>query len=51
MHKGLRQGDPLSLFMFVLVMEVFNRMVSKAIELQLVQGLRVGKENVVISHL
>lgn len=51
MHRGIKQGVPLSPFLFVLVVEVFNKMVCKAKELWLVKGLCVGKEKVELSHL
>ena len=51
MNRGLRQGDPLSPFLFVLVGEVFNKMVEKAKSLNLVEGLKVGRDAVDISHL
>ena len=33
MHRGLQQRDLLSLFLFLLVIEIFNKLVSKAKEL------------------
>ena len=51
MYYGLRQGDPLSPFLFVLVGEVFNKMVEKAKGLNLVEGLKVGHDAIDISHL
>jgi hypothetical protein len=44
--KGLRQGDPLSLFLFNLVGDVFSRMLDKSVQGGLIQGVlqdfRVG---------
>ena len=51
MHKGLHQGDPLSVFLFVLVAEVLNRMIVKAKEARLIDGLLVGKNKVELTHL
>ena len=51
MGRGLRQGDPLSPFRFVLMAEVLNKMLMKALALGQIKGLRVGAADVLISHL
>jgi hypothetical protein len=50
----VRQGDPLSPFLFVIVMEAFNRMVKASVDHGLFSGFVVGNkgsEQVHISHL
>ena len=47
----LRQGDPLSPFLFTLVVDVLSHLVSRAIDNGLVKGIVVGGEQVVVSHL
>ena len=39
--RGLRQGDPLSLFLFTIVANVLSRMLLKAEERNLMEGFRV----------
>ena len=51
MERGLRQGDPISPFLFILVAEVLNRMILKVKELQLVDGVEIGKDKVEVTHL
>ena len=49
--RGLRQGNPLSPFLFTLLVDVLSRLLEKAQENNLIKGLCIGQEKVEISHL
>ncbi|RVW39477.1 Transposon TX1 uncharacterized 149 kDa protein [Vitis vinifera] len=49
--RGLRQGDPLSPFLFTIVADVLSRMLLKAEERNVLEGFRVGRNKTRVSHL
>lgn len=51
MEKGLRQGDPLAPFLFLVVAESLNVLTMEAKEKGMFEGIMVGRENVVLSLL
>ena len=51
MFRGLRQGNPLISFLFSLVDEVFNRMVSRVKELNIIEGIGIRRQKVNMSYL
>ncbi|XP_028091071.1 uncharacterized protein LOC114291223 [Camellia sinensis] len=50
-QKGLRQGDPLSLFLFIIAAEGLNLLLARAKVLGLCRGSTVGSNDVSVSHL
>nr|XP_025638133.1 uncharacterized protein LOC112733407 [Arachis hypogaea] len=51
MERGLRQGDPLSLFLFVLVVDVLHRLLEEAVRNGRLSPLLVGRDHIQLSHL
>nr|GEW10881.1 RNA-directed DNA polymerase, eukaryota [Tanacetum cinerariifolium] len=50
-QRGLRQGDPLSPFLFVLAMEGFHVGILEACRANVFQGASIGSSDIRISHL
>ncbi|XP_015971011.1 uncharacterized protein LOC107494490 [Arachis duranensis] len=51
MERGLRQGDLVSPFLFVLVVDMLHRMIGEAVRNGCISPLLVGRDNVALSHL
>ncbi|GKV08326.1 hypothetical protein SLEP1_g19972 [Rubroshorea leprosula] len=51
MSKGLRQGDPLAPFLFVVVAEALNVLIGKVIEEGLFKGVTMGSRGMESTHL
>ncbi|XP_016192211.1 uncharacterized protein LOC107633090 [Arachis ipaensis] len=51
MKRGLRQRDPLSPFLFVLVVDVLHKMVGEAVKNGRISPLLVGRDNIELLHL
>jgi hypothetical protein len=50
-QRGLKQGDPLAPFLFLLVVEGFSGVMRRAVDLGIFKGFSFGRGEVVISHL
>jgi hypothetical protein len=50
-QRGLKQGDPLAPFLFLLVAEGLGGLMKKAVEQNSFKGFEVGRNGVVVSHL
>lgn len=51
LEKGLRQGDPLSPFLYLIVAEGLNMLISKDVESGLLEAVSVGRDIVPAFHL
>lgn len=49
--RGLRLGDPLFSFLFLIVAEGLEVMLAKAFQGSMFEGIPVDKDGVVVSHL
>ncbi|GLU02749.1 hypothetical protein SLE2022_199870 [Rubroshorea leprosula] len=50
-NKGIRQGDPLSPFLFLIVAEGLNGLMSSAVDKERYKGVGIGNGDMVVTHL
>ncbi|GKV32111.1 hypothetical protein SLEP1_g40740 [Rubroshorea leprosula] len=49
--RGLRQGDPLSPFLFLIAAEGLNGLISTAVSREMLKGIEVGTQGFKVTHL
>ncbi|GJX19748.1 reverse transcriptase [Tanacetum coccineum] len=49
--RGIRQGDPMSPYLFIIVADVLSRMINNAMHLSLLSGIKMSGNCPVISHV
>lgn len=49
--KGLRQGDPISPFLFIIVMEALSSIIRKACDIGSFDGVKINDGGPTVSHL
>ncbi|KAM0043465.1 putative RNA-directed DNA polymerase [Helianthus debilis subsp. tardiflorus] len=49
--KGMRQGDPISPFLFMIVMEALSYLLDKACEVQILKGVHLPEDGPLVPHL
>lgn len=47
----LRQDEPLSPFLFLLIVDILSRTVSKEVEANIHEGFEAGNDKLALSHL
>ncbi|KAK9130574.1 hypothetical protein Sjap_011061 [Stephania japonica] len=50
-ERGLRQGDPLSPFLFIMITDVMGRTLDTAKKYNEIRGLEIGEDEIYITHL